>query len=181
MLPVGLGLLVSVPLAGFLTYYVGFPNPFMILNGLITPIATGLFTTIHSAQETWKLLIYQALLGFGTGIGFQGPQVAMQAILSDSDSQIGISTIQLAQALGPAVFVAAAQTVFAGSLPPGFIGDQQGINASASTASDNSTLYSQALGATFFVAVGLALTTFMGSLGMEWRSVKKKSTKPNDD
>ncbi|UPK97853.1 hypothetical protein LCI18_008788 [Fusarium solani-melongenae] len=189
MLPLGVGLIISVPLAGFLTYYVGYPNYFMVFNGLLTPVATGLLTTMNTKPATWKLLVYQALLGFGTGIGFQGPQVGVQAIFSDSDSQIGISIIQLAQALGPAIFVATAQTIFAGSLPSGFItgglgqktsGDLE-RNADASHTlgedSNSSLIYAGALGRAFYVSLGLACMTLVASLGMEWHSVKRRSAK----
>jgi hypothetical protein len=81
MLPLGVGLIISVPLAGFLTYWVGYPNYLMVFNGLLTPVATGFLTTIHTKPAIWKLLIYQALLGFGTGIGFQGPQVGRPGYL----------------------------------------------------------------------------------------------------
>lgn len=180
LLPLGLGLVISVPLAGFLTYYVGYPNPFMILNGIITPIATGLLTTVDAAPALWKLLVYQALLGFGTGIGFQGPQVVAQTVLSYSDSQIGISIIQLAQALGPAVFVAAAQTVFSSNLPADLISDQEGLASSTPIGGDLSYLYSEALGTAFFVSVGLSGVTIVAALGMEWRSTKKRTVGVDD-
>ncbi|SPO02436.1 uncharacterized protein DNG_05109 [Cephalotrichum gorgonifer] len=116
VLPTGAGLIVSVALAGFMTSYFGYYNPFMIMTGLLLPTATGLLTTVGTGTRTWRLILFQALLGFGSGIGFQGPQVAAQAVLSDADSQIGIAVMQLAQALGPAVGAAAAQSIFASGL-----------------------------------------------------------------
>ncbi|UKZ53040.1 hypothetical protein TrVGV298_006827 [Trichoderma virens] len=134
-------------------------------------------------QIMWRLVVYQALLGFGTGVGFQGPQVAAQAILSDNDSQIGIAIIQFAQALGPAIFVAAAQTIFASrlaSLLPG-----QG----AAPPADHALVlpenrdgdykmdlvgYNEALIKTFYLPVALAGATLIGALGVEWRSLKVK-------
>ncbi|EHK20581.1 uncharacterized protein TRIVIDRAFT_223898 [Trichoderma virens Gv29-8] len=182
-LPIGAGLILSLPLAGFLTSFFGYCNQFMILNGLLTPIATGLLATLAINTEMWRLVVYQALLGFGTGVGFQGPQVAAQAILSDNDSQIGIAIIQFAQALGPAIFVAAAQTIFASrlaSLLPG-----QG----AAPPADHALVlpenrdgdykmdlvgYNEALIKTFYLPVALAGATLIGALGVEWRSLKVK-------
>lgn len=189
MLPLGVGLIISYPLAGFLTYYVGCPNYSMVFNGLLSPVGTGLLTTINTKPATWKLLMYQTLLGFGTGIGVQGPQVGVQATFSDSDSQISISIIQLAQALGPAIFVATAQTIFAGNLPSGFVtgglsqktsGDlERNADASHTFGEDanSSFIYFGALGRAFYVSLGLACMTLVASLGMEWHSVKRRSTK----
>ena len=188
VLPLGVGLIVSVPLAGFLTSYVGYPNPFMILNGLATPIATGLLTTVKRRPATCQLLVYQTLLGFGTGIGFQGPQIAVQAVLSNKDSQIGIAIIQLAQALGPAVFVAAAQTVLTSNLSSAYTNSTVSREDTEMSSSRpmpsamvegsgvSADIYSEALSKTFYVSLGLACAAFVGSLGIEWHSVKRKGS-----
>lgn len=64
VLPSGIDLILSVPLAGFLTSLLGYPNPFMILNGILIPVATGPLTTVKSTPDTWKL-VYQARLWSG--------------------------------------------------------------------------------------------------------------------
>ncbi|UKZ78879.1 hypothetical protein TrVFT333_006625 [Trichoderma virens FT-333] len=182
-LPIGAGLILSLPLAGFLTSFFGYCNQFMILNGLLTPIATGLLATLAIDTEMWRLVVYQALLGFGTGVGFQGPQVAAQAILSDNDSQIGIAIIQFAQALGPAIFVAAAQTIFASrlaSLLPGQGAAPPADHALVLPENRNGDYkmdlvgYNEALIKTFYLPVALAGATLIGALGVEWRSLKVK-------
>ncbi|KEZ42291.1 Uncharacterized protein SAPIO_CDS6154 [Scedosporium apiospermum] len=171
VLPTGAGLILSVPLAGFLTSYFGYYNPFMILNSILSPLAAGLLTTMNPQTNLWRLLVYQALLGFGVGIGFQGPQVAVQTVLNDGDSQIGIAIIQLAQALGPAIFVAAAQTIFTSRLVSrlkGFSGCQglaglsdQGLTMPEGKDGDKCEAvlsYSKALAETFYLPVALAST-----------------------
>ncbi|KAH8764366.1 major facilitator superfamily domain-containing protein [Diaporthe sp. PMI_573] len=183
VLPSGIGLIVSVPLAGFLTSLLGYPNPFMILNGILVPVATGLLTTVKSRPGTWKLLVFQAMIGFGAGIGFQGPQIAVQTILSDTDAQIGIATIQLAQALGPAVFVVVSQTIVAKSLST--ISKAENGQQDHSAFKTQSTFdglddesrsnFSNALGGAFTVPLALGFVVLVTSLCMRWQSVKRKA------
>lgn len=159
VLPIGLGLVISVAVAGFLTPRLRYPNPLMLLNGMMMPVATGLLTTIKAQPSVWKLLIYEALLGIGVGIGFQGSQVAAQAVLCDDhDAKIGIAVIQVAQALGPAVFVATGQTSLANNL-------------AADSSLDHHATYSEALGSMFILPLGAACVVFLAATGMEWRSV----------
>ncbi|OBS15764.1 hypothetical protein FPOA_13485 [Fusarium poae] len=186
VLPTAAGLVASVPLAGYLTTLVGYYSPFMLLNSIMTPPATGLLTTLDPGSKIWKFIFYQALLGFGTGIGFQGPQVAVQATFSDSDSQIGIAIIQLAQAIGPAIAVAGAQTILTSNLysylarftskldvtdltSHGFT-IPDGLNHWEYTAVVSA--YSHAINNAFYLAVALSCLTIIGALGVEWRSIK---------
>ncbi|KAK1507827.1 uncharacterized protein CCOS01_16133 [Colletotrichum costaricense] len=186
VLPTAAGLIVSVPLAGYLTTLIGYYSPFMLLNSIMTPPATVLLTTLNAGSKTWTYMFYQTLLGFGTGIGFQGPQVAVQVTFSDSDSQIALAIIQLAQAIGPAIAVAGAQTIFTSKLhsylarfatildvhdltshgliiPVGLSTWEHTVVVSA---------YSNALNYAFYLSVALSCLTLVGALGVEWRSVK---------
>lgn len=189
VLPSAAGLIVSVSLSGALTTHFGYYNPFMILTSLITPPAAGLLTTLNVDAELWSLILYQALLGFGAGIGFQGPQVAVQAIFSERDSQIGIAIIQFAQSIGPAVFIAAAQTIFTSRLASNIRRYAPGVSLANLTnqgltipksEADNSEYrgiifsYDNALTQTFYLSVSLACMSLIGALSMEWRSVKAK-------
>lgn len=188
VLPTAAGLVAAVPLAGYLTSLLGYYGPFMLINSLMTPPAAGLLSTLSPDSEVWRFVLYQALLGFGAGIGFQGPQVAAQAIFSDSDAQIGIATIQLAQALGPAGALAGAQSIFTSSLSLRVarlglavdLGDQglaipEGLSTPKRLAVVSS--YSKALSDAFYLPVALACLTTIGVLGIEWRSVKDRSSR----
>ncbi|WAO96923.1 Hypothetical protein NCS54_01461800 [Fusarium falciforme] len=188
VLPLAAGLVVSVPLAGYLTSLIGYYSPFMLLNSLITPPAIGLLTRLDAGSRLWSLIFYQALLGFGAGIGFQDPQVAVQAVFSDSDSQIAIAIIQLAQAIGSAIAVAGAQTIFTSKLSSYLSRFVSGLdltdlaNQGLAVPEDLSpwehqqvvSSYSHALNDTFYLPVIHACLTLIGALGIEWRSVKKE-------
>jgi len=191
VLPSAVGLILSVGSSCVLTSLVGYYNPFMILTSVITPPAAGLMTTLNINAKLWSLIGYQGLLGFGAGIGFQGPQVAVQAIFSEKDASIGIAIIQFAQGIGPAVFVAVAQNIFINKFASNIRRYAPGVDLATLTTQgltepkarvDSSDLmgtvlsYDKALTQTFFLPVSLTCMSLIGALGMEWRSVKARKT-----
>ena len=158
----------------------------MIMTSILTPIAAGLLTTLQVNQSLGSLIGYQALLGVGTGLGFQGPQVAAQTVLSARDSSVGVAMIIFAQNFGPAIFISVAQTIFTEELQA-----RLGTDATSLTSVGLSDLtqsfpsadiqlviegYDKALMAVFFLPVGLSCASMIGALGMEWMSVKRKSS-----
>ncbi|RFU24162.1 hypothetical protein B7463_g12180, partial [Scytalidium lignicola] len=183
------GFFASALLAGSATSIIGYYAPFMIATSIITPISAGLFTTLKVNASLAKLIGYQALLGFGTGVGFQAPQVAAQTVFSQRDAPIAISAVIFAQNFGPALFVPVAQTIFTERLNHYVQAAVPGLN---STVLDGVGLldltdyikpeelssvlfgYDMAITKTFFLPVALTIATLFGTLGMEWRSVKQK-------
>ncbi|KAI1125778.1 MFS general substrate transporter [Nemania abortiva] len=187
LLPIVVGLIVSVILSGYLTLIVGYYNPFMLATSILTPIANGLLTTLTQTTQIWKILVFQGLLGIGTGIGFQGPQVAVQTVLSKNDTSVGIGVIQFAQGIGPAIFIAVSQSIFLARFKKELglaglterAGDliAKGISPSSLSLNDTdrrvvSAAYAESLTQTFYLPVALSSLTVVGALGMEWRSIK---------
>lgn len=187
-LPIVVGLTISILVGSSLTSAIGYYTPFMILTAILSPIAAGLLTTLRTDQSLASLICYQALLGVGTGIGYQGPQVAVQTVLPVSDASTGIALIIFAQNVGPAIFVSIAQTIFTGELLSRLGGILPHMDTQQLTSMgfsdierhvDHSDIprvldgYDMALTTSFFLAVGFACATIVGALGMEWRSVKK--------
>jgi MFS family permease len=187
LLPIIIGLIISIILSGYLTSIVGYYNPFMLASSVATPIAHGLLTTLTQATPIWKIIVFQGLLGIGAGIGFQGPQVAVQTVLSNKDTSVGIGIIQFAQGIGPAIFIAVSQSVFSAqfkkqlersefteqttnlilqgaSLPSLFMDTEEQDRVSAA--------YARGLAQTFYLPVALSCLSAIGASGMEWRSVK---------
>ncbi|KJK60390.1 drug resistance transporter EmrB/QacA subfamily protein [Aspergillus parasiticus SU-1] len=188
-LPIAIGVPVSVMCGSSATSLLGYYTPFMIITGILTPIAAGLLTTVSVEQSLTSLLCYQALLGVGAGVGFQGPQVAAQTILPVNDSPMGIALIIFAQNFGPALFVSIAQTIFTGQLLTRLESLLPNLDTYSLSAMGMSDLekyvpsadiprviegYDKALTTAFFLPVGLACASMIGALGMEWRSVKRK-------
>jgi len=73
-------------------------------------------TTWAVDTKITELILYMALVGFATGIGFQGPQSAVQSTLPKADTSLGLSVIIFAQGFGPALFICLAQTIFTNRL-----------------------------------------------------------------
>ena len=176
-------------ISGVLTTVVGPYTPFMIASSIITPIGVGLLTTLRPTSPSSHWIGYQVLFGAGIGIGIQQPLLVIQTVLLERDVPVGTALITLTQSLCGAVFVAVAQNIFqtqlAGNIQvvlPDF--DTTQIQRSGATTlvqgrpeSEQAVLagaYSKSVTQTFYIAIALGALSLVGSLGTEWRSVKKK-------
>lgn len=196
-LPLIIGLIISLLIGGFLTLITGYYAPLMIIGSIGMSIGAGLITTfkVHSGHSV--NIGYQALWGLGSGIGFQGPMIAMQTILGKEDIPTASVIVSFAQTLGGVVFVSVGQNIFQSSLIPRLEKAVGGIDASVLIAPGDLDLkdrfspeqlpavlaaYNGALTNTFYAAVALSCLTMIGALGMEWKSVKKdKTAAPAED
>lgn len=189
VIPSVIGFMLALLFSGTATSIVGYYAPFMVLTSIITPIAAGLLTTLEVDAKLVTLICYQVLLGVGAGLGFQGPQVAVQTVLAPEDVPMGIAIIQFGQGVGPAVFVTYAQTIFAGQLIEDLAKYAPSVDAKALATMGLADLkshvgkanleaalmgYDKAVTQTFYLPLALSCATMVGSLSMEWRSVKKK-------
>ncbi|KAJ5247433.1 efflux pump antibiotic resistance protein [Penicillium chermesinum] len=116
MIPILVGMMLGLFLQGIGTTTFGYYAPFMIFASVCMPVASGLMTTYNLHSSLAKIILYSGLVGFSGGIGFQGPQAAMQTTLNTADVNIGIGVILFGQSMGPAVFVAIAQVIFTNEL-----------------------------------------------------------------
>jgi hypothetical protein len=164
--------------------------PFMIGASIISPIGEGLMTTWTADTPFSHWVGYQALTGLGIGMGQQQTQVAIQAVLPKEDIPAGASIVVLLQTLSGAIFIAIGQAVlqnkFAANLnaafPDGGADIGRLLEASASelrtlVSAANVDLvlraYNGALTRIFLVAAIMSALTVVGSLLIEWKSVKK--------
>lgn len=176
---------------GFGTSIFGYYAPFMLLASIMMPIAAGLIISFKTDTSFAQLIVYTAFSGLAYGIGFSGPQNAVQAVLPAEDVSLGLSIILFAQSFGPAVAVAIAQVLFLDRLLSnltGVVPDLSGayiesnglteIVASMPPAKSTEVLVGidESLGQTWYLVVGLACASMVGSLLIEWRSVKSKRT-----
>jgi hypothetical protein len=190
-IPLIVGLMLASILSGSLTTAVGYYVPFMLLSSVSTPIAIGLLTTLEVDTQAWKIAIYQAFFGAACGIGLQGPQVAAQTVLSAADVPIGIACIMFAHNLGPALFVAIAQTVFTTRLITDLHENSPSLNGTTIENTGLSSLrqdldggllqaallgYDKAVTQTFYLPVALGVISLIGAAFMQWRNVKEKQT-----
>jgi MFS family permease len=196
LMPQIVGLSISCLLGGLGTTLVGYYVPWMVVTTIIAPIAAGLLTRLPLDAKLISILAYEALLGFGVGIGIQAPQVAAQTVLSAKDIPIGIGIVTFAQIFGPTLWVPAAQAIFQTRLDSE-LSSTMSVNGTKVpslnvTSIENMGLsdlrthlggdrlrrvllgYDDAVAKTMYLPVVLTCLTLLGTLGMEWRSVKKK-------
>lgn len=186
MLPIVVGFLVAMLLLGGGISLTGHYVPFMLFASITMPIGAGLMTLLRVNTETARLIAYLGLAGFAGGIGFQAPQTAVQNTLPTADATMGLAIILFAQSFGPAVFVIVAQTIFVSRLSTNLGTDVTNIESMGIGDLRNSfgeekvpmvlLGIDRSISQTWYLAVALASLTVIGSLGMEWRSVKQKRT-----
>ncbi|KAJ2998013.1 hypothetical protein NUW58_g465 [Xylaria curta] len=189
MFPIIVGATIGSLVHGAGTSAFGYYAPFMLLASVIMPVAAGLITTFQINTSSVQLILYTALSGLGYGIGFSGPQNAVQAVLPAEDVPLGLSIMLFAQSFGPAVSIAIAQVLFTNRLGANLNGIVPGLSratiennglgeivANMPLAGSREVLegIDRSLTETWYLVIGLASATVIGSLMVEWRSVKPK-------
>ncbi|OAQ75031.1 MFS transporter [Purpureocillium lilacinum] len=181
------GTLVVFAIAGGLgVTAVGYYTPFMIAGAMVLTVGAGLL-----------MLGFQIIFGAGAGLGLELPNIAVQTVLPEKDVSIGTSLVVFARSLGGSIFVSAGQNVFNNHIISGMreqVPDldpsvvlQAGATELQATVQDAATgqadimrrvlnVYNDAIVQTFVLALALAAVSILGSLGVEWRSVKKPAT-----
>lgn len=196
LLPFVIAIVVSSILTGVGTTKTGYYTPFLIIGTVIAAIGAGLFLLLQPNTTTGQWIGYQIVYGFGLGGCFQAPNVAAQTVLPKNESAVGTALILFATTLFGAIFVSVGQNVLDQQLATK-LANIAGINISPAQIQTagitglfqmvpaqlhNAVLYAynSALRRTFLVGLILACLTILGSLGMEWRSVKKEQQKQAD-
>ncbi|KAI8663747.1 MFS domain-containing protein [Fusarium keratoplasticum] len=196
-IPLILPNVIGILFAGFGTSTIGYYVPFIYLAVIIAPIGAGLLTTLGPNTSAGKWIGYQILFGFGSGCGFQLPQVAAQIVLPPRDIPMGISVSMLFQGLGGAVLISAANNVlnekllhYINDLGISGVNGMDVINAGATGFRDVIPAehigqvvdaYNRALRKTFQIALIMACLSALPAALLEWKSVKKggsAETKP---
>ncbi len=138
------------------------------------------------------------MFGLGAGMGMQMPLSAVQTVLQGGDIALGTSVLILGQMLGGAIFLAVAQSVFQGTLLNELQSAVPDVDAGMVIANGASGLkslitdrysplaavgvlesYNKALRECFLLCVVLSCLMVLGTLGMEWKSVR--ASKPQKD
>ena len=190
VLPLILGLVVASIMAGILVQKLGYYAPFMIANSILMSIGAGLITTWTPSTGHSHWIGYQALYGFGMGLGMQQANLAAQAVLKRKDIPTGVSLIMFCQQLGGAIFVSVGENVFTNKLVQGLSSisipdfDPTSIVKIGATelrqyvpaASLPSVLnaYNHALIVTYQVGLAMAALSIIGSATIEWKNIKPK-------
>ncbi|OGE55021.1 hypothetical protein PENARI_c005G12229 [Penicillium arizonense] len=188
-LPMILTLVIVSVISGITVTVMGYYAPLMIASSVQCGIGCGLLYTLTPKSNHSLWIGYQAITGIGIGLGMQQPLIAVQTILDISDVPIGTSVIIFVQTLGGALFVSIGQSVFTNKLVKGLATYVPNIDpliilsTGATSIQSNvakdilpavTLAYNNALTQSFLVAAAMAATTIVGSLAIEWKSVKGK-------
>ncbi|KAK4698066.1 MFS transporter, DHA2 family, glioxin efflux transporter, partial [Lecanoromycetidae sp. Uapishka_2] len=188
-LPMILGLVIMSIAAGIAITTFGYYTPFMILSSVLMAIGAGLISTwkVSTGHSMW--IGYQAIYGFGVGFGMQQPLIAAQTVCSLEDVPTATAITNFCLTLGGALFISVGQNIFTNrlltnlatyvpSLDPKIIlsTGATSLRTSVSAANIDGVLfsYNDALTQAYYVSVAMACLSVIGSLGMEWKSVKGK-------
>lgn len=189
MLPIIVGAIIGSLIHGAGTSAFGYYVPFMLFASILMPVALGLTTTFSGTTKFAQLIVYSILFGLAYGIGFSGPQNAVQTSLSTEDVPLGLSVVLFAQSFGPAMAVTVAQVLFSSELTSslgklgfglnktdiaekGLLEIFQGIPGDR--AEQALSGFEDSLTRTWYLAVAFACMTLVGTLLVEWKSVKTK-------
>ncbi|KAI5779503.1 MFS transporter [Geopyxis carbonaria] len=188
-LPLILAVTIFSILAGILTSVFGYYVPFAISGAVLATIGAGLLSTLDIDTSSGKWIGYQIIAGAGIGLGMQAPMIAAQTVLKDNDVPIGTSAMVFFQTLGGALFVSIGQNIFTNQYLDGLakLGDSvdipavimagaTGFRAIVSEKALPAVLqaYNDAVTTSFYGSVALGGVAVIGSLGLEWISVKGK-------
>lgn len=188
-LPLILGVTVMSILAGVGTTVFGYYTPFMLAGAAMSAVGAGLLTTfeVDTASPMW--IGYQVICGAGLGLVMQQPMIAAQTVLKLEDVPTGTSCVIFFQTLGGALFISVGQNVFTSKLIEGLTESMPNFDPAIVLSTGATSLqnmfspdqlpmilkaYNNALTQCFYPSVAMACLGFLGSLGMEWVSVKGK-------
>ncbi|SPO04932.1 related to aflatoxin efflux pump AFLT [Cephalotrichum gorgonifer] len=196
LIPLLLAVVISSMLSGGLITYIGYYNFVVIPCMVLVAVGAGMLTTldVDSPMRVW--FGYQVLTGLGTGAGFQIGILVAQTILSLDDIPVATACLQFFQALGSAIFIAVAQTLFQNGLIDGLTAEPTltrlgvsplvFINSGASQVRDILIkmgaeaaiptvleAYMTGIRNTFYITVAAGVAAFLLACALKIRSVKK--------
>ena len=179
-------------MSGALVTNIGYYTPFMLAGTVLTSIGAGLLTTFEPNTNSSKWIGYQVLCGFGIGVGLQLPLIAVQTVLDMSEIPIATAMIIFMQLLGASIFISVSESVLTNKLISYISQHIPGVDPTAVARSGATELqnlippaylpgaiqaYNDGVVQIFKIALVLACLTSIGSVAMQWRSVKEEKTK----
>ena len=192
ILPLLLSTVFMSIISGGLISAIGYYSAVVIPCMILYTVGSGLITMfdVHTPMREW--FGYQVVTGLGIGSGFQIGVLVIQTVLPQEWVPVGTACVQFFQALGGAIFIAVAQTVFQNGLIDKIRAGNLGIdptifiNSGASEVKDvlegmgrldalDAVLeaYMKGLRNTFYISVACAGCAFFCALALQWKSVRK--------
>jgi len=195
-IPTVLALVLAGIVGGQVTSRVGYYVPSMLISPVIGSIGAGLLSTLDEHSGSGKWIGYQVIFGLGLGLSMQIAGLAAQVVLKKEDVSIGTAIMMFSQQFGGTIFVAVGQNVFINKLVKGLVA-VPGLGISPMTIvktgatdlqktvpkeylSEVLRVYNYALTRIFVVGVAMMAVSILGSVFMEWKSIKKPAVKVDE-
>ncbi|CAK7206616.1 hypothetical protein SEUCBS139899_009416 [Sporothrix eucalyptigena] len=178
--------------AGFLTSAMGYVNPLMLANTVLSSVACGLITRYNENTSTGYWIGSLIIFGMSFGLGGQQSLMVPQIVLKGRDIALGTSAMIFMQTISGTVFLSVAQNLFADHLveelatrapgvDPQFVVDSGAADLQANMGKvynstqvgEIVTSYNAALQKVFLLSLILATLTVFGSATLEWKNVNK--------
>ncbi|KAF0634691.1 hypothetical protein FPSE5266_07483 [Fusarium pseudograminearum] len=192
LLPLLLSNVVFVIVGGILVSTIGYCNPFAIGGSAILIVGAALITTWTADVEKGKWIGYQIITGTGMGFALQQPAIAVQTVLSEADSTVGLSVLSFLGFLSGTVFITVAQTLLQGQLDskisqyfPNIDIEQLSNSGAASirnlVSEDKMGIvldaYNDSMRSIWYLALAMGAASLVVSFGFEWKTVKMNMKK----
>ncbi|PTD08261.1 Efflux pump afoB [Fusarium culmorum] len=164
---------------------------FMLATSVLTPIVSGLLTTIDFEEQVTKAVILLTFLGLAVGLGLNSPMIALQAVLPVEDVSLGGAILTFGAGMGSSLWICASATLFQDRLVNEIKLSSPGTNVDELQKAGLSKMresigperlksvlggYENAVIQTLYIPLALAVLTIVGSLAMERKSIKKKQS-----
>ncbi|KAL6857305.1 major facilitator superfamily domain-containing protein [Trichoderma novae-zelandiae] len=191
LLPMILATVVGSLSSGFIISKIGYYTPFFLLSSILAAIGGGLLSMLTPETGHSKWIGFQVIFGLGLGFGSQQALNVVQTVLDRSDIATGSALVMFTRFLGSAIFLPVAQTIFLGTLVdktsniPGI--DPNSVVTAGATelknlvpADDLKTLlvdYNDSIMPVFYLVAGMSSATMLGSVFVEWKSLKARANK----
>ncbi|KAJ5882001.1 uncharacterized protein N7529_000673 [Penicillium soppii] len=189
-LPTVVGMIVVGLLSSLLISKVGYMVPFLVLGSAMLAVGAGLCSTFQRSSGSSAWIGYQAMIGMGSGLGYQLPLLVIQADIPTADVPVATAVVIFMQNLAGSIFSAIAQNVFQNQLAKSVqtlapsVNPKSVLDGGTYALSDRfpsdvlpSILqaYNTAVTHTFYVGVAAASLSVFGAFIVRWNvSVKKK-------
>lgn len=162
----------------------------MVATSVLAPIGSGLLTTLDLDTNLAKVLALLGFIGVAVGLGIGAPHAAVPTVLPIKDVPIGTGIVGFVARLFPAIFISSSATLFQNRLKVEVAQTAPSQNITMLTAaglSDIRTLigrdhlrdvllgYGDAVSQTLYLPVALGALSVVGTVAMEWKSVKAKA------
>jgi hypothetical protein len=190
-----LGVTVGSIFGGVLTTVWGQYAPLMVVGAALSSVGFGLIATFTPDISSGRWIGYQALAGFGLGMGMQQPLVAVQNVLPLIDVPTGTTLLVFVQTISGSIFNSVAQSVFYNKLQQNTVEYAPGLNPAivlgTGATAIQSTIpaqyldgvklaYNNALNQVMLIPAVIAAVGVIFGFTMEWRSIKDKDKKKAD-